>query len=490
MSKFSEKLSGYITASGYNVYQLAKEASLDRTTLQKTTRGQRLPSLDYIKDICRYIKISKKQEEELVTLYQSEKLGYETVDSWKEIDACLNDVQKVYEQKASNPMDSIHIDEQSIVCFNEQIQHTYTSESECIKAIMCMIEQEILEQDSPEVFMDVSWASRFALEQCALKPNAKRPESKRLVCHQLVNLRNTEQAKDGVLENIKMLRQIVPYALAPQNEYDVRYTYINETNEEQRYHLWAHYVITHQHVLLCSNEKHNMVVISNKQIAEVYKSEVMEMAKAYRALLDYQGFSGEGIQRYRKMMNNYETRITYEPFPCIALMCPLEIRRQILADPDLKAYASAFFEIPKISSNQYINIFGMKGIKKFIETGHLPGMFDSYFVAETIEMRKCMLTSFYEQLVTAPRRFYMINEDEYDEGTSFGIEMFGRNRVVFYSCSAEYPFGFISIDEPGICDIFASYFDNFIQSNYVYAIEESIKKYEEIVRRCFEELSE
>ena len=143
MSKFSEKLSGYITASGYNVYQLAKEASLDRTTLQKTTKGQRLPSLDYIKDICRYIKISKKQEEELVTLYQSEKLGYETVDSWKEIDACLNDVQKVYEQKASNPMDSIHIDERSMVCFNEQIQHTYTSESECIKAIMCMIEQEI-----------------------------------------------------------------------------------------------------------------------------------------------------------------------------------------------------------------------------------------------------------------------------------------------------------------------------------------------------------
>lgn len=66
MSKFSEKLSSYITTSGYNVYQLAKEASLDRTTLQKTARGQRLPSLDYIKDICRYIKISQKQEEELV----------------------------------------------------------------------------------------------------------------------------------------------------------------------------------------------------------------------------------------------------------------------------------------------------------------------------------------------------------------------------------------------------------------------------------------
>ena len=48
MSEFSDKLSEYIVKSGSNVYQLAKEASLDRTTLQKTAKGQRLPSLDYI----------------------------------------------------------------------------------------------------------------------------------------------------------------------------------------------------------------------------------------------------------------------------------------------------------------------------------------------------------------------------------------------------------------------------------------------------------
>ncbi len=56
MSEFSEKLSYYITQSGYNVYQLAREAALDRTTLQKTVKGQRLPSAEYIKDICSHIK--------------------------------------------------------------------------------------------------------------------------------------------------------------------------------------------------------------------------------------------------------------------------------------------------------------------------------------------------------------------------------------------------------------------------------------------------
>ena len=79
MSEFSDKLSEYIVKSGSNVYQLAKEASLDRTTLQKTAKGQRLPSLDYIREICQYIKISSNQEEELVRLYKIEKLGHSTV---------------------------------------------------------------------------------------------------------------------------------------------------------------------------------------------------------------------------------------------------------------------------------------------------------------------------------------------------------------------------------------------------------------------------
>lgn len=490
MSEFSEKLTSYIVRSGYSVYQLAKEASLDRTTLQKTAKGQRLPSLDYIKDICRYIKISSRQEEELITLYQIEKQGWETVEAWHEIVGCLNDIRAVYEKNADISRFAVHMDEKSLENFNKEIQCSYTTESECVKAIMCVIEQEFMEQNTPEIFMDVSWASGMALEQCALTIYTEQSESKNFVCHQLVNLKNTEQARGGILENVKMLRQILPYALAPKNEYDVRYMYVNETHEDQKSYLWEHYIITHQHVLLCSNKKNHLVVISNKQIADVYREEVMEMMKEYRPLLDFQGFSGEGIRQYRQMINYYDTHLTYEPFPCVALMCPVELRKMILEDPKLKEYAAAFFETPKVPSDHYINIFGMKGIKEFIKTGHLPGMFDSYFVAETMEMRKSMLISFYDQLVAAPRRLYLINEEEFEEGTSFGIELCGRNHVVFSSNAPEYPFGYIFIDESGICDIFSSFFDNFVQSKYVYSIEETIEKYEEIVRNYFEELSD
>lgn len=191
MSEFSEKLSYYIAQSGCSVYQLAKEASLDRTTLQKTVKGQRLPSMDYIKDICKHIKISPKQEEELLHLYKIEKLGRGVVESWDEINEIFSDIQRLRDKKLSQNINSIHFDEQSLRSFNHKMVESYTSELEIVKAIMCMIEQEILEEDEPEIYMDVSWASEYVLSQLMQNDNLN---GKSPVCHQLVKLRRMEAA--------------------------------------------------------------------------------------------------------------------------------------------------------------------------------------------------------------------------------------------------------------------------------------------------------
>ena len=87
------------------------------------------------------------------------------------------------------------------------------------------------------------------------------------------------------------------------------------------------------------------------------------------------------------------------------------------------------------------------------------------------------------------RQFYMINEKEFPIGSSFGIEMYGKRQVVFYSTSKELSFGFISIDEPGIVEAFASYFSHLIDSKYVYGIEESITQYEKMVDQLWRDMA-
>ena len=200
MSEFSDKLSEYIAKSGSNVYQLAKEASLDRTTLQKTAKGQRLPSLDYIREICQYIKISSKQEEELVRLYKIEKLGHSTVKAWDEIQQIILDIYQLRKNEKSSW--HIRFDELSLKSFNAQIVQKCDSEMDCLKAIMCVMEQELEDPDQAEIYMDVSWASKLVL--CQLR-QSEGNKSEKLTCHQLVNLKQTEHVKDGMLENIQMV---------------------------------------------------------------------------------------------------------------------------------------------------------------------------------------------------------------------------------------------------------------------------------------------
>lgn len=487
MSEFSEKLSYYITQSGYNVYQLAREAALDRTTLQKTVKGQRLPSAEYIKDICSHIKISKKQEEELLHLYQIEKLGPGIVESWDEISQILIDIQRLRTKKQTHNFLKIHFDQESFKSFNEKMVQTFSSETEIVKAIMCMIEEEIMEEDEPEVYMDASWASQYVLSQLV---QSDKLDQKPFICHQMVNLRRQEAGKEGVAENYRFLHQVLPYAFVFQKEYDLRYAYVARTAEDNRYYLWPHYIITHRHSFLCSEDPYRAVLVANEEIAKCYRGELEKMIHAYRPLFDYQGMSGEGIRKYRSMEEGCDANIIFEECPCIALMVPREAQELLKNDPAIGKYAEAFFEQPKVNGSQIINIFGMQGIKHFIRTGHLPGVFDQYFSVDEIENRRDMIENFHQHLLNHTRRFYMINEEKFIECGGYGLELYGKNKVVFYSTSVEFPFGFITIDEPGIAEVFFGYFENLLETECVYSEEETIEKYEEIVEEAFREIEE
>ena len=110
-----------------------------------------------------------------------------------------------------------HFDELSLKSFNTKIVQKCCSEMECLKAIMCVMEQELQAPDQTEIYMDVSWASKMVLSQLM---QSEGNESERLTCHQLVNLKQTEHVKDGMLENIQMLHQVLPYAFTTHNTYD------------------------------------------------------------------------------------------------------------------------------------------------------------------------------------------------------------------------------------------------------------------------------
>ena len=82
----------------------------------------------------------------------------------------------------------------------------------------------------------------------------------------------------------------------------------------------------------------------------------------------------------------------------------------------------------------------------------------------------------------------MINEEKFEVGGGYGIEQFDQKKVVFASASDEFPFGFLCIDEPGMCYVFSAFFENLLETDCVYSVEETIVKYEEMVEEYFQEV--
>lgn len=65
----------------------------------------------------------------------------------------------------------------------------------------------------------------------------------------------------------------------------------------------------------------------------------------------------------------------------------------------------------------------------------------------------------------------MINEETFPVSDGIEIELYRKNKDSLCSTSDEIPFGFIMIDESGICEAFYGYMEDLLDSKYLYSAE-------------------
>ncbi|HAZ05109.1 MAG TPA: hypothetical protein DCY58_00670, partial [Acetobacterium sp.] len=65
MSLFSQRIEELIVDSGETIQSLAEIGKIDRTTLQRVKSGDRLPSKKIFSGLCRALRLSATEEEEL-----------------------------------------------------------------------------------------------------------------------------------------------------------------------------------------------------------------------------------------------------------------------------------------------------------------------------------------------------------------------------------------------------------------------------------------
>lgn len=90
MSIFSETLSRFLDAKNVQVKRLADYCRLDRSTIYKITKGDRIPaSTDHVELMARYMQLSPSETKELLNAWQIVRTGEETWYSRKSVEDFL-----------------------------------------------------------------------------------------------------------------------------------------------------------------------------------------------------------------------------------------------------------------------------------------------------------------------------------------------------------------------------------------------------------------
>jgi|GEM_PF-2180606 len=465
MSKFSEVFKKCVDGSGLSVTRISQLCGIDRTLIQKYISGARLPSQQVLETVAGSLSVNQRELKELSQMLEEEKVGKDVIASRNAIRSLILDIRRIRDS------DKVYSGE-----YIYEAKDTYQMIEDTMdlqKILIGIVMKEVQEEEKPEVYLDYFSNCRYALN--TLKDLDE--TEKEIVCHQMIGL---FKDKEGSLMNIQKLQAAIPFSFGFRHTYDIRYAYHTSVEESAYTYLWPHYVVTSSQVLLISADEDRGLLISDRAAAEDYRKEILKLMEEYLPLIDAKGDLSVESVNYMANVPYSENRISLESFPCIIQLMGDDVLRGAMQNTPFEPYIDEYI---KIISNVRDNkkstfLYGMKGVKKFLETGKMPGFYGQFMNVEDPAVRRMMIESVRKWFAKNVDHVHILDESRFaiDDGISF--ELYGGRQLMIASTSDSYPYQYMIIHEPNICRAFEDYLYSLKDSEDVYPVEKTLEQYD------------
>lgn len=391
MSDFSERTRDYITDAGSNVYQLSKASGLDRTTLQRMITGKRLPSIDFVKDFCGYLRVNPNERKELFRLYQIEKIGKSTYYNRNSVEGLLSCLNKLDRHFSDITITDIYA---------PAPENTFSSD--VIERIDALLEQ-VFASELPSVIYTNLPADRSIFFNM-LRHKRQKYSRAVPVRHMFALRRNPKDVLFNV--NLRALSNVLPFALSDYVSYQPYYYYSGISLNEKTMELFPYCVAAGQKILFISSDLRVCVEsANNKIIAQIIASFHHALSLATPLLKKTNG-TDEFAKTWFNSLQNYGLPIySVESQPnFLSMLYSRSLLNEIrLMDENLsreikEKLGDAAAQLSE-SEEPFYNFFSMYGIQSFIKTGKIEGSFGWLNAAFPPERRKRMIEHMFSALL-------------------------------------------------------------------------------------------
>ena len=358
MSKFSIYLEEIIHKSGEPIARIAKNAGLERTSIHKALKDERILPYSSLKKLIQYFQLTLPETKELNLYYNILLQGEDAYCTQSEICQMFSDLNHLNFSPLNfyaSLSDEIPLST-NIIHGNAEIEYM----------IQVILQKET---ETPDISID------FYLDE-------DNPFTDTLVrlwrcgrhfkINQVISFLPSNSRTNNDQQNIRIIRKILPTALLSDNQY-FTYYYFAANSFSGNFHPFPYFIITPHYVISISQDYTTAYIQTDDSLIRFYHKQFEQLKTDCQPLISYSDNWADILSSY---MDNTDTAgyFTIMSQPCMGrhytrdiiekyIQHDLPYRRELI-----EMSVNRFSVLANLNANYY-TVFSEAGIEQFVRNG-------------------------------------------------------------------------------------------------------------------------
>ncbi len=469
MTLFSDTLKKQIDQCGMTVYQLAKISCVDRTIIQKSMTGDRIPNQEAIQKLRKALKLSPKEEAVFLEHYEMTKMGESLFLQRKNTLQFLNAIGHTYQvvdEIKALPVKTLEFEEHSmrdVECFNSELQVQ--------KLVQTMIEEVVFRLEEKQMMIYLPFEFVFfydLLKQYFLDEHNQ---------FEILNVFPISKEGDGIgmqVNSLSALETILPFLMTKKSGY-YPYVYYDHQHHQDLALIFPYYFITENKVAVIAADFKKALLYTHETVISAYNEAFSILKKRCRLLTSK---CSQRISYAGELAIMNRRTAFFEPLPCLDKFCSrVQIEKLVISDCEQREtvieFIHQFFQQYADSDRKRRCYFSIKSLRQLAETGSLIN-----FPAPVVRPLDKHETAAYfalllEELEAVDAQLFAIRENVLKQEGAFELNLIESSDVLIRFYHREKALlNSVLIDERNISQMIIDFFEFLPDSKWICTTKE------------------
>jgi len=480
MSLFTQRIEELIVDSGETVQALAEIGKIDRTTLQRVKSGERLPSKKIFSGLCKALRLSAAEEEELKNVLEMETIGQRNYYNRKAIVGLIETIAELTEHTIPFSKEIGLQNEEALKNTKSDGMEIVNGQNNVLRMVENTIDCELFASATPQIRQVIPYDWDAVYDHIFQQMMGA---GKDLVLQDIVSFpQNCSESEAD--QSLLAFKNLAALSLLDNVDYQSRFYYRSSDGHPVDEGVFPYYLLTSDRLITLSKDLATAVVYRDAGLYQVYDGYFSE-------LLDNSALFIHGSRdlfEIYALEDALPTKLVMQPIPCFSRyftdeMIEKQLNRDFPYFDALLATVIPFYDKFRADNKGMVDVFSLKYLRQFMDDGYiyLPEEMVHPFAAEE---RLQLIKQLHADLVASERKCYAINEERLfmNSAVEFSNEDPTLRLILHYQRGEETIFKHLAINEVNIINAFEEFFNSLPSSDYIISKAETIAGIEAIIR--------